>query len=183
MDPDDVLFIERLLQRARVARREDRAGEARRELTEAVRRCRDYRGPGLLLAEALAGLGQIERDRNELQTALQYYTDAANLYREYSQGMAQARAIRHAADIESELGDTVESARHYEEAVAIYRSDPSTAPLDLANALRGWALLQQQAGAKDGALELWEEARRLYAAAQVDVAVAECSRRVAELTM
>ena len=65
----------------------------------------------------------------------------------------------------------------YREALAIYRRNERTPPLDLANALRGFALLK---GRSAEANALWQEARDLYAAVGVEAGVAESSGRLAE---
>jgi hypothetical protein len=60
----------------------------------------------------------------------------------------------------------------------IYRDHPETPPLDLANALRGWALLKESMGEIKPAREQWQEAGKLYADVHVEVGVAESKRRV-----
>lgn len=49
--------------------------------------------------------------------------------------------------------------------------------LNLANAIRSFAVLKEEAGEHDGAQLLWSEARELYAAEHVDAGVAECEKR------
>jgi len=65
---------------------------------------------------------------------------------------------------------------------ALYRGDPHTAPLDLANTLRGLALVTATRGDHAGAIALWREAGALYAAAGIEAGVAESAARVAALT-
>jgi hypothetical protein len=49
--------------------------------------------------------------------------------------------------------------------------------LNLANAIRSFAVLKEEASEHDGTWLLWSEARELYAAEHVDAGVAECEKR------
>jgi tetratricopeptide (TPR) repeat protein len=71
---------------------------------------------------------------------------------------------------------------HYQEALAIYRSHPQTPPLDLANAIRGYALLKAGIGDITEAKQLWQEAGRLYAKVGVQAGVTESEAQIAHLT-
>ena len=68
----------------------------------------------------------------------------------------------------------------YHEALALYRAHEID-PLDLANAIRPFAILKRAAGKAEEARPLCEEARELHTAIDVQVAVAECSARFARL--
>ncbi len=50
----------------------------------------------------------------------------------------------------------------YIEALSIYRGRDDTPPLDLANAIRGFAVLKDEANAIEEAQSLWQEAHDLY---------------------
>src|ERR1700723_3156729 len=71
--------------------------------------------------------------------------------------------IRHVGDILRGMGRKVDSAPHYAEALELYRGNDETAPLDLANTLRGYALLQADHRAFAEAMQLWQQAGRLHA--------------------
>ncbi len=80
-----------------------------------------------------------------------------------------AYALRHAADIRSQLREYAIAGAHIEEAIRLYRGFDPPAPLDLANALRVQALNdERQAHAS------WKEAESLYAAEGIDEGVGEC---------
>src|SRR5205814_964583 len=130
---------------------------------------------------ALKGLGQIERDSNNLDAALRLSEEAASLCRKEDHALLLAHTLRHVADIHQDAGcvDLAESC--YCEALAIYRDNKETAPLDLANIVRPFALLKEKAGQVDEAKRLWTEARDLYAATNVAEGVAECTRRLSLL--
>jgi tetratricopeptide (TPR) repeat protein len=93
-----------------------------------------------------------------------------------------AHKIRH-------LGDAYYYARRptraepcYVEALAIYRRHQKhTQPLDLANALRSFAVLEHEAGATQEAERLWQEAHDLYVAVNASAGVAESAARLALL--
>ncbi|MGA9417350.1 MAG: hypothetical protein WBV60_21855, partial [Terriglobales bacterium] len=89
-----------------------------------------------------------------------------------------AHTVRHVADIRREAArlDLAESCYH--EALHLYRNHAATPPLDLANAIRGLAILKTDAGDAATAIALWEEARDLYAAVNVEAGVAESNRRL-----
>ena len=70
----------------------------------------------------------------------------------------------------------------YHEALTLYRRNERTAALDLANAIRPLAMLQEQKGEVKQARSLWAEAKELYAAADVDAGVGESSRHIANLS-
>jgi len=70
----------------------------------------------------------------------------------------------------------------YYEALALYRSHKKPPPLDLANAIRPLAILKDDAGEVEDAKRLWEEARNLYAEADVREGVAESAARLARLS-
>ena len=63
----------------------------------------------------------------------------------------------------------------------IYRNHELTAPPDLANAIRGLAILKYDADESEEARELWQEAGELYASVNIEAGVAESSRRLALL--
>ena len=172
--------LAKLLTSAAQARQERRFEDARNILVEAVELSRQS-GEPTSLANALTGLGQIERDLHNPQPALAAYEEAAAIYRSSDDPLHLAHAVRHLGDICREIGQTQRAERYYEEALEIYRRQPETMPLDLANALRGMAILKQELGVAGAARVLWQEARKLYTASNVPAGVAESSRRLAQL--
>jgi tetratricopeptide (TPR) repeat protein len=175
--PDDG---ERLIQQAHQARRENRPQDAQRDLAEAVAICRRS-GSQLELARALCGLGQIERDLNRRDAALGHYQEAVVIYRGERNFLRLAHAIRHVGDILRHHRRYELAGPCYQEALTIYRGHEETSQLDLANALRGFALLKEETGDAAGARSAWQEAKELYAAVKVEAGVAESARRVESL--
>jgi tetratricopeptide (TPR) repeat protein len=172
--------VDNLLSQAAQARRDHRLSDAKRDLLEAVDHCRKA-GTRMKLASALTSLGQIERDLQEKDFPRQHYEEAVAIYRAEGDVLKLAHAIRHVGDICRHEGQRELAERSYREALSLYRADQQTAPLDLANALRGFAILQDDGGEVKEARLLWEEARGLYEAVKVEAGVVESSRRLALL--
>jgi tetratricopeptide (TPR) repeat protein len=163
------------------ARRDGRLEDAKRSFAAAIDLCRPA-GSSALLVRALTGLGQIERDTGNLHEALRLYLEAVALCRTLGDPFRLAHTIRHQGDIlrnqeEFELAEPC-----YIEALAIYRSHEQSSAGDVANALRGFALVKTATGANEEARQLWLEARELYAQAGVEAGVLECETQMARLT-
>ena len=88
----------------------------------------------------------------------------------------EAHAIRHWADLLRRAGETAAARDLYEDALAKYREARDTHPMNLANALRGFALLDPAPAPGSPALAAWREARDIYAAHGVDAGVSECDQ-------
>ena len=67
------------------------------------------------------------------------------------------------------------------EAETLYRELGEDATLDLANTLRGLALVNQSLRKPDVARARWVDARALYAQCNIDAAVAECDKQMARV--
>jgi len=168
-----------LMGAAQLARREHRLADAHRDLVEAVRLCRQS-GERRNLVRALKALGQIERDLGQGDAARPLYEEAVTICREDGDPLMLAHTIRHLGDIHQDAERLADAELCYHEALALYRAH-KTEPLDLANAIRPLAILKEATKKAEEARPLWEEARELYTAVNVQVAVAECSARLARL--
>lgn len=113
-----------------------------------------------------------QRRNGDRETAIATYIEAVAALRICDAPLKLAHTIRHLADLYRETGRRDESAKCYEEALAIYRGRDDTPRLDLANAIRGYAALTDDAA-------LWREALELYRETGVEAGVAEASRRLA----
>lgn len=165
--------LEDTLAAAAAARRENRPQDALDILTQAVKQDRDPR--------ALTALGQIERDLGNNKSALALYREAAEIWRNRTDAPRLAHTIRHAADILLDLGRLPEAEPLYAEALALYRADSAARPMDIANTLRGYAILKQQTNQSEPARAYWQEAREIYAAHGIAQGVKEADRRLAHL--
>jgi tetratricopeptide (TPR) repeat protein len=171
---------EELVRLAHQARREGRPDDAKRLLSSAgeLARKADAR---VDLARALTSLGQIERDLHHNDCGLSNYEEAAAIYRAEGDLLLVAHTIRHLGDMHREQKHAERAEPFYREALALYRANGQTPALDLANAIRGLAILQGEAGETDEAKLLWEEAKNLYAAVDVKAGVDESLRRLSTL--
>jgi tetratricopeptide (TPR) repeat protein len=134
------------------------------------------------LAQGLAGLAQISRDSDDGTGARRHYEEAVAIYRVLHDDLKLAHTIRHLADILRHQGDNVLAESCYAEALHIYRQSESTVPLDLANTIRGYALLKGNCGETEVAIGLWREAKSLYASLKVQDGVDESDQYLSRLT-
>jgi tetratricopeptide (TPR) repeat protein len=172
--------VTELVQRAARARREQRLADAHGDLLEALGICRQA-GMRHDLVVVLKGLGQIERDLGHGDMALPFYEEAVAICREEGDALMLAHTVRHTGDIHRHAGRVHLAEACYDEALALYRGHEKPPPLDLANAIRPLAILKQDTGESEQARRLWEEAKDLYATANVPEGVAECATRLAQL--
>jgi tetratricopeptide (TPR) repeat protein len=159
------------------ARKENRLADSRAIFIKAVRSAAEA-GDRPSLAEALCGLAQAERGIGNLEAARHHYQSAAVLYREIGPPERLAYALRHEADILREASLPAEAEPLYLEAEEIYRQQGEEAELDLANTLRGLALLYESTARPDDSRLLFERARALYAKCNVQAGVAECEEKL-----
>ena len=171
--------IETLLDLGAGARREGRPGEAKAHFSEAIEQCHKA-GERVWLARALKELAYVERSLKQNEGALCHYREAAGVYQDLGDKLAWAHSLRHAADILAEQRCVAEAERVYELVLETYRARPEPEPLDLANALRGMAILMEVKGARENAQRLWAEARVLYQTAGVQAGVDESTEHLVE---
>ena len=124
---------------------------------------------------------QARQDRRDgrLREALEGYERAADFARSAHDMGTLAYAQRHVADLQRELGQHHAAESAAAEAVSLYRQHSGSVSLDLANALRVWALAQQSLGQLPEAERSWREARSLYDAVGVLAGVQECDEHIA----
>jgi tetratricopeptide (TPR) repeat protein len=163
------------------ARRNGRLEDAKRSFAAAIDLCRPA-GNSALLVRSLTGLGQIERDTGDLDAALQLYGEAVALCRTLGDPFRLAHTIRHQGDILRNQEQFELAEPCYIEALAIYRSHEQSSAGDVANAIRGFALVKTATGATEEARQLWQQARELYAQAGVEAGVLESETQMARLT-
>jgi len=171
---------EALLVQGFQARKEHRLADAWQNFSDAADAAR-RENSALPLAQALTQLGYLARNRHEVDAARMHYEEAAAVYRTLDDPLRLAHTVRHVGDILREDKQLEPAGPCYREALEIYRAHEDTPPLDLANAIRGYALLKAETGERQDAIALWQEAGELYAQVHVEAGVAESERRVALL--
>ena len=92
-----------------------------------------------------------------------------------------AHAVRHLGDAYYYARRPVQAERFYVEALSIYRCQRQTRPLDLANAIRSFAVLKDFVGSDEEAKPLWQEAYALYVTIDARAGIAESAARLALL--
>lgn len=103
------------------------------------------------------------------------------LLRVFGKRTKLAHVVRHLGDTYRRIGNRELARPCYVEALSIYRAEPTARWLDLANTLRGFALLLDQCGEPRGSEQLWKEALELYEACNVLAGVAGSSAHLALL--
>jgi tetratricopeptide (TPR) repeat protein len=171
---------ESLLDQGRVAKKQHRLKYAQSLFRKALDESRSSDNRQLR-ATLYAELAYVERTLRELDHSITHYLQAAEIWHELEQPLRRAHSVRHAADILREQGKQQESGRLYVEALETYRANRDSPRLDLANAIRGFALLKTQMGCTREALTLWEEARNLYQTGNIQAGVDECTAQIASL--
>jgi tetratricopeptide (TPR) repeat protein len=111
------------------------------------------------------------RNAGDTEGALGAYQRAADAYAREGDTLGEAHAVRHVGDILRGLQRYREADRRYERALALYEAREDRLDLDLANALRGYALSLEAQGKE--ATAFWQRAHTLYQAAGVEAGVAE----------
>lgn len=158
--------IKSLLKQAAQARGSGQSAEAERLYKEAAAEAKAK--DDTVRAEALMGVAQARRDAGDRTGASINYAEAITLLRAANDTPLLAHALRHAADVRSQLREYASAGAYIQEAVRLYRAFDAAVPLDLANALRVQALNdERQAHAS------WKEAEALYAAEGIDAGVGE----------
>jgi tetratricopeptide (TPR) repeat protein len=175
-----VRTTESLLDQGREAKRQHRLKYAQSLFRKALdgSRTSDDRA---LRATLYAELAYVERTLGELEHSKTHYLMAAGAYRELEQPLQWAHKARHAADILREQGRRDESGRLYAEVLEVYRANADAIKLDVANAIRGFALLKTGMGADRDAIALWKEARDIYRSENIEPGIEESTRQIESL--
>ena len=130
----------------------------------------------LARAQELKRRGESARHQDAPMARL-CYEEAVAMFREVDEPLVLAHTIRHLGDVYHEQGRPDLAEPCYHEALGLYRSHEDGPSLDLANALRSFAVLRwEQTRA------LWEEVRGLYTAVGIEAGVKESAARIAALS-
>ena len=148
--------------------------EAALELSEKFKVTKEKSVTLSLLAKIYFDLGSNKR-------SLESYQDALSIAESDSEPEQIAHITRHMADVEREIGDLKSSSSHYEKALAYYRSNMNKYGLNMANAMRGFALLKEKMVDYADAKSLWTEAKIIYEKYKFSDGVKECLAKLKKL--
>ncbi len=174
--------VQDLLLEALHAKRENRLEDARRDLRDAAAQLREKNVPSEL-ADVLRDLGELERRLRNADAARGHYEEAVAILSGVDDPLRLAHTMRHLGDVHYEAERTTAAELAYRESIVLYRNAGRTKPLDLANAIRSMAVLKSDFGPAEEARALWQEALELYADANVQPGVAECTARLKVLSL
>jgi len=169
-----------LLEQGRNAKRAHRLEDAKSSFQQALGESAQS-DDSALRAKVFEELAYVERSLRDLDAAREHYLQSSEIYRSLDNPLKTAHTMRHAADILREQKKTGQAASLYFEALEIYRSQKETLPLDLGNAIRGFALLKEDIGDRVQALSLWGEARDIYQLVGIDAGISESAARIRSL--
>lgn len=127
-------------------------------------------------AELLVSSAYQARRRGEREYSIELYGQAAELFHDAGKTLREAHALRHIGDILRGEAMLDAAREYYERAIVLYERRRDRRDLDLANALRGYALLLEGLG--DDPRALWSRVRELYVAEGVEAGVTECDKRL-----
>ncbi|MDX1629753.1 MAG: tetratricopeptide repeat protein [Fulvivirga sp.] len=172
--------IKALLEQGWIARREDDYHDAQQIATEAYKLCEEHRLKEPF-AKVLKFQAQIDHDTDNLRDALTNYEKALDIFRQLKERDREAHTLRHMGDIYRELDELIKAESYYNDALDLYRNNKETNPIDLANTLRGLALIREQKPDESNEIALWEEALELYRDVNIQAGVDECLQKIEQL--
>ena len=133
------------------------------------------------LAYALNKLAHLCADLEGREEAIELLREAAGAGRRAKSGLLEGEALRHWADHLRHENKLDEAEPIYWRALKSLKSDPETSTLSLGNAYRPIAILYAELGDTSKAIRFWEEARELYAEAEIAAGIEECDANLAKL--
>ena len=136
--------MEELLSKAWSLRRVGKYDQARKILSKAQSICPadDYHSLGRIFHILM----QFESDHQRYQEALPFCEQSLAYYQKANDLDRIAHATRHQADLERKLEKFALAESHYQACIKMYRKRDPIHAGDLANALRGYALLLESLG-------------------------------------
>lgn len=134
-----------------------------------------------MLGQVYAFCGQLERDLKNLERALTWYSMAMKTYENGKFQSKTIHALRHIAEIETEIGNTKKAQDAYIRTLKFYTTNENTAIGELANTQRGYAVLLEKTEDFAAAKKHWIKARDLYKKLDLTEGVDECLHHISKL--
>ena len=161
--------------------REDAQQQVLALLHEAVEVSR-ANGDMLDLSYSLAKYAQIRGYVDGTDVALKLLQESADAAERGDSPFLQGHAIRHMADLLRHRNEYELAEPMYQQAIELLQSDPETDDLSIGNALRPQAILLEETGRLQEAIERWCETRDYYKKAGIPAGIEECDAHLSELT-
>lgn len=141
----------------------------------AVDLCRTFDNGSILTVVALKQLGDIEAECKRWKPAEVAYVEAVALARTHASSTDLARILNHLGTLYYMTTDFASAWDCHQEAVALYEADDTTSPLDLADAVRGFAMTATATRSKGIARSLWLLALSLYQNSEITEHINDCA--------
>lgn len=123
---------------------------------------------------------QISFDQQSFDKALGYNISSVGHYKKTKNQSKIAHSIRHLADVQFQLGQLNKAEKNYQLSINLYRTIGSS-HLDLANALRGFAILLEKKDKLREAKKVWEETKELYQKCDIVAGIQEADDKLENL--
>ena len=171
--------LAKLLEQAWSKRREELYADAEALLIKARDLCEedDYDALGRIYHIYM----QLDYDQGNLSKALELCQESLSYYKKTNLPDRIAHSTRHLADLQCHLGQNAESESNYQVAIGMYRDSPVHQAGNLANALRGFAIVLENRKKIDEAITAWRETKTLYQSLGLEAGVDEATQKLAAL--
>lgn len=126
-------------------------------------------------------LAQFEADQDEYKTALNYYQQSLAFYEKTPFKDKVAHSLRHVADTFYSLNEIEEARSRYENVLEIYSAQEETNDVDMANALRGYALVLEKQDEKAAAVKEWSTILTIYEKYNLKSGITEAKSKIDQL--
>ena len=126
---------------------------------------------------------QFESDHDNLPKALEFCQQSLGFYQKANNSDRIAHSTRHIADLQRALGKDADSESNYRKVIDLYKADSQTHMGDLANTLRGFALVLEKRSKISEAKTAWEETKELYQACNLQAGVDEANEKLDSLQL
>ena len=172
--------IQKLLDEAWDKRRVQKYEEALQLTEEAQNLCEE--GNFDFLGRIFHIYMQVERDQSNMTEALEYCKQSLEYYTKAGNKPGIAHSTRHMADLQQDLGLNAEAEQNYRKSINLYKNNPQTNEADLANTLRGMALVLEKNGNIKEAAATWKQAKELYVSCSIKQGVKEAEAKIKSLS-
>ncbi|TQV70922.1 tetratricopeptide repeat protein [Aliikangiella marina] len=126
-------------------------------------------------------LAQFEADQNEFKNALNYYQQSQAFYEKTELQDKVAHSIRHVADTFYSLNEIEKARAQYESAIKMYNTQADTNDVDIANTLKGYALVLEKQNENEAAKKKWSTILSIYEKYNIQSGINEAKGKIEQL--